>query len=66
MLIIQECAYYVVEALCYRPEGHGFDTRKIELYLSIYLIIPAAISHGAYSAPNRNEYQKQTNNVSGE
>jgi hypothetical protein len=31
-----------------------------------YLILPAALSLGVYSASNRNEYQKQKNNVSGE
>jgi hypothetical protein len=33
---------------------------------SIYLIIPAALDPGIYSAPNRNEYQKQKKKVSGE
>jgi hypothetical protein len=33
---------------------------------SMYLIFPAALGLGVYSASNRNEYQKQTNNVSGE
>jgi hypothetical protein len=32
----------------------------------IYLIFPAALGPGVYSAFNRNEYQKQKNNVSGE
>jgi hypothetical protein len=32
---------------------------------SIYLILPAALSLGVYSAFNRNEYQKQKN-LSGE
>jgi hypothetical protein len=32
---------------------------------SIYLIILAALDPGVYSASNRNEYQKQKNNVSG-
>jgi hypothetical protein len=31
----------------------------------IYLIIPASLSPGDYSAPNINEYQKQEINVSG-
>jgi hypothetical protein len=31
-----------------------------------YLIIPAALGPGVYSASDRNEYQKQLNNVSGE
>jgi hypothetical protein len=35
-------------------------------FLSIYLNLPAALGPEVYSAPNRNEYQKQKNNVSGE
>jgi hypothetical protein len=31
---------------------------------SIYLIIPAALNPGLYSASKRNEYQKLINNVS--
>jgi hypothetical protein len=33
---------------------------------SVYLILPAVLGPGVYSASNRNEYQKQKNNVSGE
>jgi hypothetical protein len=34
---------------------------------SSYLILPAALGSGVYSASNRNEYQKhKNNNVSGE
>jgi hypothetical protein len=33
---------------------------------SIYLTLPAEPSLEVYSASNRNEYQKQKNNVSGE
>jgi hypothetical protein len=33
---------------------------------SIYLILPAALGPGVYSASNRNEYQTQKNNVTGE
>jgi hypothetical protein len=36
------------------------------ILFSIYLILPAALGHGVYSASNKNEYQKQKNNVSGE
>jgi hypothetical protein len=32
----------------------------------IYLILPAALGPTVYSASNRNEYQKQKSNVSGE
>jgi hypothetical protein len=31
----------------------------------IYLILPASLGAEVYSASNRNEYQKQKNNVSG-
>jgi hypothetical protein len=37
----------------------------IQVFL-IYLILPAALGRGVYSASNRNEYQKHTNNFSGE
>jgi hypothetical protein len=37
-----------------------------EFFFSICLILPAALGPGVYSASNRNEYQKQKNNVSGE
>jgi hypothetical protein len=53
-------------ALCYKPEGRGFETRWSQWFLSIYLILPAARGPGVYSASNRNEYQKHINNVSGE
>jgi hypothetical protein len=36
----------------------------IVFFFSIYLILPAALGPGVYSACNRNEYQKQEN-VSG-
>jgi hypothetical protein len=32
----------------------------------IDLILPAALGPGVYSASNKNEYQKQRNNISGE
>jgi hypothetical protein len=32
----------------------------------IYLILPAALDSGVYSVSNRNEYQEQENNISGE
>jgi hypothetical protein len=44
----------------------GFETVWGEWMFSIYLILPAALGPGIYSASNRNEYQKQINNVSGE
>jgi hypothetical protein len=42
----------VVKALC------GFENQLCELIFSIYLIVPAALGPGVYSASNGNEYQK--------
>jgi hypothetical protein len=55
----------MVKAVCYKPEGHRFETRWGKLFFSIYLILPSALDPGVYSASNRNEYQKQKTNVSG-
>jgi hypothetical protein len=55
----------VVKALCHKPEGRGIDTKRSDF--QIYLILPAALGPGIYSASNRSEYRKhQNNNVSGE
>jgi hypothetical protein len=56
----------VLKALSYKPEDRGFETRSNQLIFSIYLILEAALGPGFHSASNRNEYQKQKNNVSGE
>jgi hypothetical protein len=53
----------VVKALCYKPEGCGFETRY-ELMFSIYLILSAALGTGLHSASIRNYYKQR--NVSGE
>jgi hypothetical protein len=42
----------VVKALCYKPEGGGFDTRWGDFFKV------TALGPGVYSAPNRNEYRK--------
>jgi hypothetical protein len=44
----------------------GSISDEVNEFFSIYLIIPAALGSGVDSASNRNEYQKQKNNVSGE
>jgi hypothetical protein len=54
----------VVKELCYKPEGQGFETGWGEWIFSIHLILPAILGPGVYSASDRNEYQKQKNNVS--
>jgi hypothetical protein len=48
-----------------QPEGRGFEARWGE-YFSIHLILQDALGLIVYWASNRNEYQTQENNVSGE
>jgi hypothetical protein len=43
----------VVKALCYKPEGWGFETRWGEWIFSICLILPDVLGPGVYSAFNR-------------
>jgi hypothetical protein len=53
----------VVKALCYSRKVAGSITDKVNS--SIYLILPAALGPGVYSASNRNEYRThKKNNVS--
>jgi hypothetical protein len=40
------------------------DPDEVIDFFSIYLILPAALGPGVYSASNRNEYQKQRKHVS--
>jgi hypothetical protein len=49
----------VIEALCYKLEGRWFETWWGKWILSIYLILPASLYPGVYSASNRTEYHKQ-------
>jgi hypothetical protein len=49
----------VLKALCYKPEGCGFETDAVNGFFPTYLILPAALDPGVHSASNRNEYQKQ-------
>jgi hypothetical protein len=47
----------VVEALCYKPKGSGFESRWGGFF-SMYLILPVIYGRGVDSACNRNEYQE--------
>jgi hypothetical protein len=49
----------VVKTLGYKPEGRGFRD-PMRWNFKIYLILPAALGTGVYSASNRNQYRKQT------
>jgi hypothetical protein len=52
----------VVKALCYKPKG-CLRPDQVNFFNLPNL---AALGPGVYSASNINEYQKHTNNVSGE
>jgi hypothetical protein len=56
----------VAKVLCCKPEGRGFELLWGEWIFSIYLILSATLGPGIYAASNKNEYQKQKNNISGE
>jgi hypothetical protein len=68
ILLIYEGAHgnVVLKPLFYKSEDRWFETR-CECNFSIYLIFPAAaaLGPGVYSAINRNDHQKEKNNVSG-
>jgi hypothetical protein len=52
--IYVELSRVVVKALSYKLEGRVFETRWGE-FSSIYLILPAALGPGVYSASNTSE-----------
>jgi hypothetical protein len=51
-------------ATCHKIAGSRSD--EDNYFFPIYLILPAALGPGVYSASNRNESQKYKNNVSGQ
>jgi hypothetical protein len=56
----------VVKSLCLQARRSRVQDPMRWMHFSVYLILPVEIGPGLYSAHNRNEYQKQKNNVSGE
>jgi hypothetical protein len=56
----------MIKALCNKSEGRGLETRLGKLFFSTYIILPAALGPGVYSASNRNEHHKQENDISEE
>jgi hypothetical protein len=58
-LSLAACGSVVVDALCYKSEGRGFETRWCEPIFLKCLILPAALDPEVYSASNINYYQKQ-------
>jgi hypothetical protein len=53
----------VVEALCHKPDGRGFEIRWGEYMLSLYLILPTALGREGYLASNRNCSPRQRASV---
>jgi hypothetical protein len=49
----------VVEALHYKPEGSGFDSRLCQLNFSLASTFRPHYDAGVDSASNRNEYQEK-------
>jgi hypothetical protein len=59
------CGSVVAETLCLQDKRSRVrDPMRWMTFFSMYLILPAALGPGVHSASNRNEYQKQKNNVS--
>jgi hypothetical protein len=56
----------VVKALLLQAGRLGFETRWENEFFQLNLILLAAPSPEVHSVSNRNEYQKQKSNVSGE
>jgi hypothetical protein len=48
-----------VKALCYKPEGRGFETQRSIWIVSFCLILLAALGPGVYSASNKYKYERQ-------
>jgi hypothetical protein len=46
-----------VEALRYKPEGRGFDSRRCQWNFSLIQFFRSHCGRGVDSAANRNEYQ---------
>ena len=48
----------MVKALCYKPEGRGFDSRRCHWNFSLTESFRSHCGTGVDSTSNRNEYQK--------
>jgi hypothetical protein len=49
----------VVTELCYKPEGRRFETRCGEWISLTYLMVPAALGSGVYSASKTHEAEAE-------
>jgi hypothetical protein len=63
----QHCDYFIsAESHATGRKVMGSSPDEVIEFFSMYPILPGVLGPEVYSAPNRNEYQKQKNNVSGE
>jgi hypothetical protein len=58
VMYMHSVAWWLKHCVTSRKVGGSRPDEVIKLF-SIYLIPPASLDHGVYSASNRNEYQKQ-------
>jgi hypothetical protein len=56
----------VVWGTMLQTEGRGFESQCAYRISLIYLVLPAALGPGVFSASNLNDYQEQKNNFSGD
>jgi hypothetical protein len=63
LLLLSSAIYAHQEHYATGRKVAGSRPDEIFPFISIYLILPPAIGTGVPSTPNRNEYQKQKNNI---
>jgi hypothetical protein len=62
---MEHAVAYWVRQYATSPQVAASRPDEVKEFFSMYLILPAVLGSGVHSASNRNEYQKQKNNVSG-
>jgi hypothetical protein len=63
MLYRYEYIYIYSGAMLRAGRARVLDSMRSTIFFSIYLILPAALGTGVYTASNINVYQKEKNNV---
>jgi hypothetical protein len=59
VITINSTLTWDMTCLCNKPEGRVFETWWDKWIISIYVMLPAALGPGVYSASSTNEYHKQ-------
>jgi hypothetical protein len=63
-IYIRRCNIMGVGTMVTRRNVVNSRPYELDEFSSLYLILPAALGSGVYSASNRNEYQRLKNNIS--